>query len=308
MSELNNRTVVKVSHELNHFRGGYTPLELDFIYSFISCIKNEDREFTEYSLTLQDLEKKLDKRLRLKEIEYIFDSLTQKSFKIDNAEELVVYPFFQRFRYGKEEKIISVKFNEELKPHLLQLNTFAMGSLRYILQLRGEYSKRIYMLLAQWQKVKEVTYEVADLREMLGIPEGYKYSNVKQKAITKAQAELKEKAPFYFEFIELKEGRKVKAIRFKIIFNNRELEAFKTWIKEDHHDKRLYEIDRRILLCNQSGELYYIGEEGEIFTIKGDYGENCWKTLLSKKDVLALEKPTIIGGLFGEEKIHEADS
>lgn len=296
-TELNNRNVVKVSHELNHFKGGYTPLELDFIYAFISCIKNEDEEFTEYAITLKDLEGKLDKRLRIKEIEYIFDSLTTKSFKINNEDELVVYPFFQKFRYGKKDKIISVKFNEELKPHLLQLKTYAMGNLRYVLQLRGEYSKRIYMILSQWQKVREATYSVEDLREMLNIPKSYLYGDIKSKAIKKAQAELRKKAPFYFTFEEIKEGRKVVEVRFRLIENNLELTAFIDFIKEEHYDQQLYEIDLRILLCSKDGKLYWQDERGQHFLNNEDYEKKCWQTLLLKREVLGINTPSLFKGL-----------
>jgi len=49
---MNSKNIIKTSHELNHFRGGYTKLELDFIYAFISTIKDEDEDFKRYSLNL----------------------------------------------------------------------------------------------------------------------------------------------------------------------------------------------------------------------------------------------------------------
>lgn len=300
MDGMNNRNMVKIGHDLNHFKGGYTALELDFIYAFISCIRNEDKEFTEYAITLQDLEKKLAKRLRLKEIEYIFDSLTSKSFKVNNDEELVVYPFFQKFRYGKQDKIISVKFNEELKPHLLQLQTYALGNLRYILQFRGEYTKRIYMLLSQWQKAREVTYALDDLREMLNVPESYMYGNVKQKVLIKAQTELKKKAPFYFEFEEIKTRQKITSVRFRLIANNIELTAFKDFIREEHFDKRLYEIDMRIIHCSEDGILYWKDKEADKHYLDGDYAEKCWKVLLSKRRVLGINTPSLFRGVEDE--------
>jgi len=118
---MNNKNIIKTSHNLNHFRGTYTRLELDFIYAFISTIKDEDEEFREYSLPLKTLETKLKKRLQLRDIEYLFDTLISKTFKINNEKELAVYTFFTRLRYSKDDKVLSVKFNEDLKPHLIQL-------------------------------------------------------------------------------------------------------------------------------------------------------------------------------------------
>ena len=216
---MNNKNIIKTSHNLNHFRGAYTRLELDFIYAFISTIKDEDEEFREYALPLKELEGKLGKRLQLRDIEYLFDTLISKSFKINNEKELAVYTFFTRLSYNKDDKVLKVRFNEELKPHLLQLKPFAMGNLKYILQYRSEYSKRIYMLLSQWKTAGSHKYKVDELRDMLAVPDSYKYNDFKKRVIIKAQKELKEKGDIYFDFAEKKEegGKKVTHILFDII-------------------------------------------------------------------------------------------
>lgn len=82
-----------MSHELNYFRGGYTRLELDFIFAFISTIKDEDEDFRPYVLSLYDLEKKLGKRLQLSKMQYLFRSLITKTFEVNNEKELGVYSF-----------------------------------------------------------------------------------------------------------------------------------------------------------------------------------------------------------------------
>jgi len=221
---MNNKNIIKTSHNLNHFRGSYTRLELDFIYAFISTIKDEDEELREYSLPLKELETKLKKRLQLRDIEYLFDTLISKTFKINNEKELAVYTFFTRLKFNKENKILSVRFNEDLKSHLLKLKTFAKGNFRYLLQFKSEYSKRLYMLLSQWKKAGSYKYKVAELRDMLAVPDSYKYNDFKKRVIIKAQKELKEKGDIYFTFKEKKEegGKKVTHILFDIIISRGE--------------------------------------------------------------------------------------
>ena len=214
---MNNKNIIKTSHELNHFRGGYTRLELDFIYAFISTIKDEDERFKSYSLTLKELENKLGKRLELKKIEYIFESLIKKSFKVHNDKKLAVYSFFTYIEYDKETQTLSVDFNERLKPHLIQLKTYAKGNFKYLLQFKSEYSKRIYMLLSQWKSAGKKLYAVDELREMLAVPKSYLYADFKRKVIAKAEKELKEKGDIFFTFEEQKQGRKVTHILFNII-------------------------------------------------------------------------------------------
>ena len=214
---MNNKNIIKTSHELNHFRGGYTRLELDFIYAFISTIKDEDERFKDYKLTLQEIENKLGKRLQLDKIEYIFDSLIKKSFKVNNNEELAVYSFFTYLQFNKATKELTVNFNEKLKPHLIQLKTYAKGNFKYLLQFKSEYSKRIYMLLSQWHSAGKKLYAVDELREMLAVPKSYLYADFKRKIIAKAEKELKEKGDIFFTFEEKKQGRKVTHILFNII-------------------------------------------------------------------------------------------
>jgi len=218
---MNNKNIIKTSHELNHFRGGYTKLELDFIYSFISMIRDEDEDFKRYSLSLKDLEKKMHKRLELKKIEYIFDTLMQKTFKVNNEKLLATYAFFTTLEFDKEKQELTVKFNPDLKPHLLKLNIYAKGNLKYLLRFKSEYSKRVYMLMSQWKNAKKKLYSVAELRELLAIPKSYPYSNFKRKALLIAKKELLEKADIYFEFEEIKEGRKVTDILFRIYPNTK---------------------------------------------------------------------------------------
>jgi plasmid replication initiation protein len=209
--------IIKTSHELNHFRGGYTRLELDFIYAFITQIRDEDDELQAYDLTLSQLEAKLGRSLRLRDVEYMFDSLIKKSFKVNNTKELTVYSFFTTISFNKEEKRLRVKFNPDLKPHLIQLQTYAMGNFKYILQFNSEYSKRLYMLACQWVNATKIVYSVDELREMLAVPGSYQYAQFKQKILKPAEKELVEKeADIYFEFEEIKEGRKVAKILFRV--------------------------------------------------------------------------------------------
>ncbi|MEA3315456.1 MAG: replication initiation protein [Campylobacterota bacterium] len=213
---MNNKNIIKTSHELNHFKGGYTKLELDFIYAFISTIKDEDEKFNNYQLTLKELEKKLGRRLELSKIEYIFDNLIKKTFKINDKNEIAVYSFFTYLSFDKKTKILTVDFNERLKYHLIQLNKYAKGNFKYLLRFKSEYSKRIYMLISQWKNIKLKKYTVIELREILEIPASYPYSNFKRKALLVAEKELKKNSDVFFEFEEVKQGRKVIEIIFHI--------------------------------------------------------------------------------------------
>jgi plasmid replication initiation protein len=77
----------------------------------------------------------------------------------------------------------------------------------------------MYSLLKQYERLNSREVELQVLREMLGIgKEQYKlYSNFRDRVLEPTQKELKAKADLTFEFDEIKFGRRVGAIRFRII-------------------------------------------------------------------------------------------
>ena len=191
-------------------------MELDFIYAFISQIKDDDKELERYSLTLSELGEKLNKRLQLRDVEYLFDTLIKKSFKVHNSRELAVYSFFSTLSFNKEENRLTVKFNEDLKPHLLQLKTYAKGNFRYLLEYKSEYTKRIYMLLCQWRTATKCTYSVEQIMEILDIPKSYRYPDFKRRVLERAQEEIQKSGDICFTYEELKQGKKVTDIFFRV--------------------------------------------------------------------------------------------
>ena len=247
---MNNKNIIKTSHNLNHFQGSYTKIELDFIYAFISTIKDEDEDFKRYSLTLKELEKKLERRLQLKDIEYIFDSLMKKTFKINNEKELSIYSFFTTLSFNKEDKILSVKFNSDLKPHLIQLQIYAKGNFKYVLQFKSEYSKRFYMLISQWKSVCEKKYTVEELRNILEIPKSYPYSNFKRKALLVAEKELKKDSDVFFTFEEVKQGRKVVEIIFYIYVAGGRDKTIQEPKYDEYKKKKIYFNGRDWIILN----------------------------------------------------------
>jgi len=87
------------------------------------------------------------------------------------------------------------------------------------LSFKSQYTMRMYNVLKQyeWRK-KEQEIELELLREMLGLHKDQhtEYSNLKINILKPVQKELAEKADLTFEFNEIKYGRRVGAINFRI--------------------------------------------------------------------------------------------
>jgi hypothetical protein len=79
------------------------------------------------------------------------------------------------------------------------------------------HSIRLYQILKQHLYTGTRTFEIDELKHILGVENKYKkYNDFKKYAILAAQEELQEKCDITFEFEEIKKGRKVEMLRFTI--------------------------------------------------------------------------------------------
>lgn len=130
-----------------------------------------------------------------------------------------VFPWLHHIRYNNST--VKIRFHEYMKPLLLYVldnEEYTKYLLENITKCDSIYSMRIYELLKQYQKIGERTIKLQELREMLSIKktEYAKYSHFKTRVIKQAHKEINEKTDIRMDFEELKQGRKVVAIKFYI--------------------------------------------------------------------------------------------
>lgn len=95
----------------------------------------------------------------------------------------------------------------------------------YILEIalksRNKYTPRIYQFISSWKEKGGVRITLDDLRTRLQLDDKYKdYNLFKRRVLEPAQKELKEMADCWFnmsDLEEIKQGRKVVELRFKIV-------------------------------------------------------------------------------------------
>ncbi|WP_082081868.1 replication initiation protein [Methylocucumis oryzae] len=117
--------------------------------------------------------------------------------------------------------MVNLTFDPLLKPYLLQLKgNFTSSRLEMLLSFKSQYTMRMYSLLKQYENLSKRDIDLQQLREMLGIAKDQYplYSNFRERILEPAQKELKLKADLHFEFDEIKQSRKVSAIRFRIFY------------------------------------------------------------------------------------------
>lgn len=113
---------------------------------------------------------------------------------------------------------------------------FTKGYRKYELvtamQFKSVYSMRMYELMSGQKRPLEFTFE--DLKQRFGVKDKYKLvGHFKTRVLDIAKKELDESSPYSFNYIEIKEGRKVVAFKFFPTFH------------PDKQDPDLYEREKR---------------------------------------------------------------
>ena len=168
--------------------------------------------------TNQDKVKKALKALRLRSFEW------QNEYPIDHE----LHEWFEVgfINYGKWKRGGDIEFqiSKEILPFFVELTSrFTEYDSLIAMSLRSKWSQRFYEYCCQWKAAGGFKLKVEDLRDKLCLEGKYsKYAALKKRVLDVAQKELKglyEKGQcnVYFEYSEVKNGRSVETLSFKVV-------------------------------------------------------------------------------------------
>jgi plasmid replication initiation protein len=226
VTDLNKSDIFNVAHKFTSLKGSeFNPLEIDFLFAFITQIDEKDEAFKEYQIDTDTLSDKMGRRMRKERVAQLFDSLIVKYISVSTKDDEKRYSIFDTLSYNRKDELYTVQFSSKMKPFFLKLQPYTKGYLSDVFKLESTYSKKIYLLCAQWRTAGRFTIKVDKLMSDLGIKEDSTYSaygDFKRKVLKVAEKNMLEKSSIYFEYQEKKKGKKVDEITF-IIKTNRTL-------------------------------------------------------------------------------------
>ncbi|MGG0656436.1 replication initiation protein [Rummeliibacillus pycnus] len=266
--------LVTKSHDLIEARQKkpLTLREQKLILMLVSTMQPTDEDFKEYQITIEeycDL-MQIDKRSSYHPIKKTIHEIVGKTVEIPLEEgRYLVTNWLSSVEYIEGEAIMNISFQPKLKPYLLQLKKFTSYRLKYVLSLHSVYAIRLYELVKKWQVTSiEETQKIIELEELRGkmgaIAKSYKrYSQLKQ-LLNDVIFELNEKTDVFISFEEIKKGRSVKSLRFKIRenLNTKEVQSIETRDTESSVDnlseleKDFMKMEEMRLRINEKAEGY----------------------------------------------------
>ena len=223
---MKDRNIVKQDYHLVNAKYKLNTSEIKFIMTVLAQIDSDDKDFNTYEIKISELESKLQTEQNETRLKQFAKKLMSKPLEVPTNDGWIVFNWFSKIQYVRGHSKFIVRIDKDLKPYLLELKErFVKYNLGYILNLTSNYSIRIYQLLKEYEKLTRRTFTVLELQELLQVPPSLKiYNRFKEKVLQIAEKELIENCDIFFEFEEIKEGRKVNELLFRIKPNYKNIE------------------------------------------------------------------------------------
>ena len=121
-------------------------------------------------------------------------------------------------RYVEGSGYIEAKFNDDMKPFLLQLKRqFTMYRLQNFMQLCSQHSMRVYELIKMQEGLRHLCLSVEELREVLCCKHTYgRFSDFRRHVLERARTEIRDTCDTYYTYTVEREGRTPVRVRFLI--------------------------------------------------------------------------------------------
>ncbi|MCM8527079.1 MAG: replication initiation protein, partial [Lentisphaeraceae bacterium] len=198
--------------------------EKKLVSYMVACISPYDDDFKEYSFPVSRFAEFFnitDKNVN-KEYERIATGIMSKPFTVENDREKFTACWLAEAAYDKKTKEMRFRFTPRLKPYLIRLKKYYT---RYrminLINLENCHSEAMYELLKQFENIGQRRIYLDDLRNMLGLGKKYPlYSNLRAKVLEPTVKEINEFTDIAVSYEEIKEGRKIAALHFKIWENS----------------------------------------------------------------------------------------
>lgn len=122
-----------------------------------------------------------------------------------------------KIEYQHREGSIKVKFTDDIMPYLAQVKQkFVLYNLKEVANFGSLYSTRLYELIQEFKDTGFLIKSVVQLRDVFAVGKKYAlYKDFKQRTFAHAVDEINAQYEIDLKFKEIKEGRKVVAIRFE---------------------------------------------------------------------------------------------
>lgn len=238
--------IIKTNPIINA-RFDITTVQMKVFLKIIASIDQSKDDISEVQISVAELQKfvgRTSKNIH-KYLQEELVKLKQRNIFYEDEHIRLDTNLLSSIIYYKKQGFFSFEIPKALKPFLLQIKeNFTVFDIRNMLFLESIYAMRLYEYCKEFERFKQFEIDVEEIKERFGIADRYKnYFDFKLKVINQARSELMKNSELYFDFEEIKEGKKVVRLRFTIIKNNKFFTKENTELSKEVDGKVLEIID-----------------------------------------------------------------
>ncbi len=257
-----------------------TARQNDILDIIFTKLENDDK--TDYVIDIS-LYKKIYKTNTsniYRDMEKAVESFEGKGLSLTkaNSRGRIYFAWFSKINYVPSEGKIILRMDPELKLLFLDVKKRIYYNIKYTLNFKSVYSKRIYYYLKSFEDTGWRIDNLDVLRKKLQCPESYnKFSDFKRFVLNPAFNEINESSDMDFKFKEVKSGRKVTQLKFFITSKSKGINENKNVLTTNNADdinkiitlfeEKISATEARKLLSVANGSLHIIKEKYQIAKI-----------------------------------------
>lgn len=208
--------LVKYHNEINNIPlRNLSENEINLFFSLILKAKDQGTNTIEVKFT--ELKKisngYRDNERFYKNLEGLSTKLLRIIQRVEFENKVMLFTIFNRFIIDKENSILEIKINDDLKYLFNDLDQYTQFELLELVSLKSSYSKTAFRLLKQISKNNFRLIKLEDFKRILCIPNAYKMCDIDKKVLNPI---IKELTPLYpnLKVEKIKEGRKIARLNF----------------------------------------------------------------------------------------------
>jgi plasmid replication initiation protein len=224
-----DKKLIVSSNDLIHAKYSFTLWQKRVFAFMISQIEGSAVEFNLQRMYVKDImaffkvKNKEDYAVIQKIPEQLYEMSMKMPYKTEKGhkrwrEIRILSQFTRPEDKEADNAYVEMKFNDDLKPHLLELRRlFSQYDIRNIIQLRSVYSFKIYEIIKANEYLGKWEVSLTEFKEILDIENKYKhYGSLKLKILNQAQKDLTECCDVTFSFEEKTVRKRVEHLIFYI--------------------------------------------------------------------------------------------
>lgn len=261
------KSYVKQHNAITSGRYEYTSAMLDILFMTLALIDTDKPNERTFQIYQRDIEAITGHKWNYQQLREATEGIGSRMFEIETQKSLKQLWLFSSVEYLLGTGSFVVKVNEDAMPYFFELkNNFTMIHLKSVLSCSSKFAKRLYAIACQWRSVGYHTFEISELKQMLGLvdkdgKEQFKqFTQFKKDVLEIAAKQINEYTDINLSYEFIKKGRsfhKVKLLINKALTKQQELPLYIDYTKSIEQNIK----EASVLQFKNSIMMYGISDE-----------------------------------------------